>query len=200
MPKTPRSESPTVSRLAARAGGLQSGLQRRSMPGGGEVYSGEVASRALKDLGARAMTVDRSIIVSEDFDPSKPEDQALYAHEQYHMEHSGGEGTNSGRDAEEIAARTVERMVLHRARAGGLESHEATQTQSGGFGGGNPSRTMEVNRTDGQEEAKRGYWAMRDTGLSHHTIAERLAEQVLKVIDRARDTENDRAGDKKGWQ
>ncbi|MFN7146937.1 MAG: DUF4157 domain-containing protein, partial [Myxococcota bacterium] len=140
-PSTLRSErggSPTADRLAARA--ERNGLKRSAMPGGGEVFTGEVASRALKSLGARAMTVDKSIIVSEDFDPSKPEDQALFAHEQFHVDHSGGAGTHEHRDAEEVAARAVERMVLHRARAGGMESHEATQavpgTSSEAKGGG----------------------------------------------------------------
>jgi hypothetical protein len=177
------------------------GLQRKAMPGGGEVFTGEVASRALKEMGARAMTVDRSIIVSEEFDPNKPEDQALYAHEQYHQEHSGGEGPNSGRDSEEVAARAVERMVLHRARSGGVESHEATQTQHGGFGGGNQQQPAQMqNRTDGQNQVARGYWALRDSGLSHLTIADRMADQVLKALDRARSLKDDRGGDKKGWQ
>ena len=62
--KTP-GESIT-SRLASRS--ARAPLQRRSMPGGGEVWEGPLASKALKALGARAMTVDSSIIVGDDFD------------------------------------------------------------------------------------------------------------------------------------
>ncbi len=196
--RTPKSESSSISRIASRA--AKDGLQRRSMSGGGEVFSGDLASRALKSLGARAMTVDRSIIVSDDFDPNKAEDQALYAHEQYHLEHSGGEGFNHGRDGEEIAARQVERMVLHRAKAGGVESHEATQTQAGGFGTGNGQNPAEMRgRAEGQREAERGYWDLRAQGLSHEAIVQKLAEETIRTMDRARDTKNDRWGDKKGW-
>lgn len=197
MPTRPKSESPTISRIASRA--AKEGLQRRSMPGGGEVFSGGTASRALKTLGARAMTVDRSIIVSEDFDPNKAEDQALYAHEQYHVTHSGGEGTNTGHDAEETAARQVERMVFHRA-SGGVESHEATQTSAGGFGGG-PSQhaTEHKERAEKSSEAQRGYWELRAQGLSHSAIAHKLAEEALAGMARAQDTKNDRQGDKKGF-
>ena len=84
----------TVERMASRLEG--GNLQRMSMPGGGAVYRGELASRALKSLGARAMTLDRQIIVSDDFDPSKPEDQALYAHERFHAEHGDGGGGGGG--------------------------------------------------------------------------------------------------------
>ena len=111
----------TIDRLASRA--QKPGLQRKQLASGGEVFTGALASRTLDAMGARAMTVDRSIIVSEDFDPNKPEDAALFAHEQYHLEHSGGEGTNSGHDHEEQQARAVESMVLHRSHAGGAEMH-----------------------------------------------------------------------------
>ena len=116
------------------------------MPGGGSVYRGEVASRALKAVGARAMTVDRSIIVSEDFDPARPEDQALYAHEQYHVEHSGGEGGHSVRDAEEVAARATEAMVFHRAKEEGASftpplPAEATPTTGPGAPASSGSKT-----------------------------------------------------------
>ena len=70
----------TANRLAQRLDRSQ--LQRVTVPGGGEAFTGPVASRALDALGARAMTLDRSVIVSEDFDPSKAEDKALLAHEE----------------------------------------------------------------------------------------------------------------------
>jgi hypothetical protein len=105
-----------ASRLETRG---QGGLYRRQVPGGGEVYTGPTASRALRALGARAFTMDRQIFVAEDFDPSKPEDQALYAHERHHQLNSGGDGAaRSYHDAEEKASRAIERMVLHRASQG----------------------------------------------------------------------------------
>ena len=111
-------------------------LSRQSMNDGGEVFRGELATRALKAIGARAMTVDRTIIVNDDFDPSTPEDQALYAHEQYHVEQGDGHGGGGGenfRDAEEIAARAAESMALHRAIAGGVETG---YSESAGHKGG----------------------------------------------------------------
>lgn len=193
-----RGGSQTADRLASRAAGKE--LKRKSMPGGGEVFSGDVASRALKSLGARAMTVDRSIIVSEDFDPSKAEDQALYAHEQYHVEHSGGEGTHHGRDSEEIAARAVERMVLHRARAGGAESHEANhavpETNNHGPGGAGPKS---IKQEMDQSAAQRGYEAMRVQGQSHQEVVWKLASDVVTALDHNRDLRQDRFADKKGW-
>lgn len=200
--KTPsrmaRGGSATADRLASRAAGK--GLQRKSMPGGGEVFTGDVASRALKSLGARALTVDRSIIVSEDFDPSKAEDQALYAHEQYHVTHSGGEGDHHGRDAEEVAARAVERMVLHRARDGGTESHEATHAvpETGNFGPGGPGKDKSLKQ-EKDSAAQRGYDAMVAEGMNHQEIVWKLASDVVSALDHQRDIRQDRFGDKKGF-
>ena len=60
------SEGSTISRLAGRLDRRE--LQRQSLPGGGTVFRGEIATRALSALGARAMTLDRSIIVGDDFE------------------------------------------------------------------------------------------------------------------------------------
>ena len=78
--------------LAERVSGrLERGeLRHQSMASGQGVFRGELATRALEAVGARAMTLDRSIIVGEDFDPGRPTDQALYAHERYHAEHGDG--------------------------------------------------------------------------------------------------------------
>jgi hypothetical protein len=105
----------TSARLNARAA---RGLKKKSVGDGGEVFTGPLASRALKAVGARAMTLDESIVVNDGFDTNKPQDAALYAHESIHRSGSGGEGTANPRDAEEIAARATEAMVLHRSRAG----------------------------------------------------------------------------------
>ena len=104
---------------------LDNHLTRRGMDDGGEVYTGRLASRALRAVGARAMTVNRSIIVDTTFDTSRIEDRALYAHEKVHLEHSGGEAGHQVRDAEEIAARAAEAMVFHRS-----------EKSEGGFEGG----------------------------------------------------------------
>lgn len=191
--------SSAVARIVSRSQGA--GLHRKSMPGGGEVFTGEVASRSLDALGARAMTVDRSIIVSEDFDPSKPEDQALFAHEQYHLEHSGGEGEHSGYDGEEQAARMVERMVLHRAKAGGAEMHEASHTSApGGAPTGSHGAGHERDAsTEAQGDPMRGYSAMRAQGLSHAEIVNRIAREAISALDSGRDQRNERFGDKKGF-
>src|SRR4051812_43527175 len=102
----------TSLRLAARS----AGLQRKEGPDGGEVYTGDLARRALRAVGARAMTYDETIFVDEAFDLSRPEDQALYAHERVHQLGSGGTDTSHGaHDAEEAVARSVETMVFHRS-------------------------------------------------------------------------------------
>jgi len=87
-------------------------LRRVSLPGGKEAYTGPGAGRALKALNAEAMTVDNSIIVSEDFDASNAYDMSLYAHEEYHVQHGRpGALGHAIHDAEETAARAVEQMV-----------------------------------------------------------------------------------------
>lgn len=194
-----RDRASTIERLASRA--EKPGLQRKQVAGGGEVFTGELASRTLKAVGARAMTVDRSIIVSEDFDPNKPEDAALFAHEQYHLENSGGEGKNSGHDHEETEARAVERMVLHRSRTGGAEMHEAAHTSSpGGAPTGSAGAAHErpgAAESDGNAAA--GYQALLAEGLSHHDIVEKLAREALKGLESAREQRANRWGDKKAF-
>ncbi len=196
-----RAASPTSDRLAARAS--RSALQRNAMPGGGEVFGGELASQALKSLGARAMTVDKSIVVADDFDPGRAEDQALYAHEQFHVDHSGGQGSHEGRDAEEVAARSVERMVLHRARAGGAESHEAAPGghSEASSAGAPPGTTSGGQKQEGAASsgAQRGYAALAAEGMDHASIVERLAREVVQAIDHGRESALERFADKKGF-
>lgn len=193
-----------TSRLISRA--ERTRLQRRSMPGGGEVFSGPLASRALKALGARAMTVDRAIVVGDEFDPSKPESQALYAHEMVHQRGSGGQGTHEARDAEETTARAVESMVLHRAMSGGYE---------GGYmpGGGINAPSPSNNDTDGRDagpqassEQKKdkpaqpgeGYSELRKQGLSHQAVVDRLARSYLTGLDEQTTSSEARGGDTAG--
>lgn len=195
---TPERKTPgekVASRLASRAD--RPGLNRRSMPGGGEVFTGPLASRALKALGARAMTVDQSIVVPESFDPSKPESQALYAHEKVHLEGSGGRGSHEVRDAEEVAARAAERMVLHRATT--EVAYEEGRGPGAAAGAGNAGdaadkggRGLTSPPGDGSErpEAKdhrpapeKGYAALRKQGLSHHDVVDRLAKEYLDNLE-----------------
>ncbi len=190
--------SSTVSRLTSRLD--RSKLQRRAMADGGEVFTGGLASRALSALGARAMTVDRSIIVDESFDPNKAEDAAVYAHEQYHLDHSGGVGDNSGHDGEEVAARQVERMVLHRS-TGGVESHEAEHNSSSqGTPGAGSSNTSNKPDGAGNPSASNGYAAMKTRGMSHDEIVDQLAREVLLSMDSKRDRGSERSSQKKGFQ
>lgn len=202
----------TVSRIASRLDMGQ--LQRQSMPGGGSVLRGPLATRALKSVGARAMTVDRSIIVSDDFNPSNPEDAALYAHEAFHAQHGDGEGGGGGsnfRDAEEVAARAVERMTFHRMTGGyeggnqpgagpgaghGWKGGEKSGGASGASTSGSASATPES--THSKPDPVRGYWAMIDQGFSHGDIVEDLARRVVGAMDDSHQSKLDRHGDKRG--
>lgn len=166
-------EEPTLtSRLHARNA---TGLQRRSMPDGGEVVSGPTARRALRALGARAMTMDHTIFVDDDFDVSRSEDAALYAHEQHHLRHSGGAHADHGpRDSEEIAARAIERMVLHRSTRGEPLDTVLRDAREG---------RIQASEDDAAGEslvgARAAYSALRAAGRSHAEIVHELTRHVL---------------------
>lgn len=199
----------TVDRLMAR-----NQLERVSVPGGGEAFSGPLAGRALEALGGHMMTVDRTIIVPEDFDASNPEHMSLYAHEQYHQQQGSGEGgTHHIHDAEEVAARAVQRMVLHRAMKGGYEGGYAP----GGGAGAGPSApnassdeggrgVTDFNTAGGEKpeavdhdpDARRGYLALKAQGLSHTDIVDKLARELIAVLDNQKESTMDRQVDKKG--
>lgn len=170
-------------RLMARS----TGLHRRTMDDGGEVFSGPVARRALRSVGARAMTMDKTIIVDDDFDPTDPEDQALYAHERFHQMESGGmDHPSDMHDAEEVGARAIERMVLHRAEKGESLSSimrdsvsrdavtdapsEAAATHTGGAAG-----------EKDKSEAQKAYQALRKK-MSHKSIVDMLAHEVVMMV------------------
>ena len=201
-----------VNRLTSRL--ERSQLQRQAMPGGGAVFRGQIASRALRAVGARAMTIDRQIIVSDDFDPSRPEDQALYAHERYHAEQGDGQGGGGGsnfRDAEEIAARAVERMVLQRAMSGGYEggyqpgagagaSSVSGPANSGGQGvsaGAHPQLDS-GKKDDTAPNSERGYQALRAKGYSHLDLVEELSRRVLTMMEEGDFKRDDSFGDLQG--
>lgn len=203
--------SSTVGRVASR---LESGaLQRQSMPGGGSVYRGELAQRALKSVGARAMTLDRQIIVADDFNPSNPEDQALYAHEAFHAQHGDGGGGGGGenfRDAEEVAARAVERMVFHRmeggyeggyqphAGAGHGDPHNSSEKGGSSVGGAAGGAAGKPETIASKSDPVRGYRAMIAQGYSHLDVVDDLARRVLGSMDDHSQSQLDRHADKKG--
>jgi hypothetical protein len=207
----------TISRLAGRLDRKE--LQRQSVAGGGTVFRGELASKALEAVGARAMTLDRSIIVGDDFDASKPEDQALYAHEDYHAKHGDGGGGGGGenfRDAEEVAARAVERMVLHRAMAGGYEQggggsasgpggvgNQANSPDSAGGGTAAPPQTASSTPSHNERfsrppDSQRGYQALREDGFSHVEIVELFARRAMAAEEEAESNHLARFADLKG--
>jgi hypothetical protein len=179
----------TSLRLTARS--TRPGLGRRSLAGGGEVYEGPLAQQALDVLGARAMTVDRSIVVGDDFDPGRTESQALLAHEQVHVAGSGGRGSDEVRDAEEIAARSAESMVIHRAQAGpdDAQSADATNVEAG-------SETSPAPPKEDEHEPKpeRGYTALQSQGLDHEGIVERLVQDVMEAFEQDSEAGNERCG------
>ncbi len=188
-------------------------LRRVAMPDGGEVYRGEVANRALDALGARAFTVDRTIIVGDDFDPYKAEDAALYAHEMYHVEAGDGAGGGGGenyRDAEEIAARAVESLVLSRMAIGGVEAGYSAGAgarkggiQSGDSGAGVGARPVDAGSapedTEGDPNPEKGYQAMLSKGMEHREIVQQLSRRVLRTLDEQEESRNSRQGNNKGF-
>ena len=205
----------TVDRLTAREDRYSTAdLREESVAGGGKVIRGELATRALEVLGARAMTLDRSVVVTDDFNMQNIEDQALLAHEQYHAMYGDGDGGGGGsnyRDAEEIAARAVERMVLSRAAKGGYEAggggatkgiggHGHAHTAGDSAGGRTAAGNMETKseKDDPTKTPDRGYFALRDDGLSHTEVVEFLARKVLRAHDEAQIAHRARFGDIKG--
>ena len=113
-----RKRSAVGEQLSEQISSRSGGLLRKEETGHGSVFRGALADRALNAVGARAMTVDGEVIVSETFDLVSAENQALFAHEKFHQKHSGGAAGQTIRDAEEIAARSVESMVFHQASGG----------------------------------------------------------------------------------
>lgn len=200
-----------ASRLASRLD--RSALRRQSVAGGGEVFTGDVATRALRAVGARAMTLDRSIIVDEGFDPSKPEDAGLYAHERYHAVHGDGQGGGGGenyRDAEEIAARAVEAFAYRQAK-GGVETGSMPGAGPGGgkpHGGGDDAGqsvspgpqpgSSKPDAVSGEPDPERGYRALIKAGYSHFDVVDDMARKVVATMEDAEQVKNDRGGDLKG--
>ncbi len=207
--------SRTIDRLASRMDRSQ--LREESVAGGGKVMRGELATRALEVLGARAMTLDRSVVVADDFNMQSVEDQALFAHEQYHAQHGDGDGGGGGsnfRDAEEIAARAVEAMVISRSAKGGYEGgsggasssvgghghhHVSADTAGGGTNAGAESlRDGDSVGRDTMPDTQRGYLAMREKGFSHAECVDFLVQKCLSSAEESEGAHKARFGDIKG--
>ncbi len=188
-------------RLSDRLMSRSQGLARRQMPGGGEAYSGPLANQALGALGARAMTMDKSVFVQDGFNAQNPDDLALWAHESHHQNESGGSDNHSEYDAEEQAARARERLVLHQAGAG-----QNPDDILSGLGGANPRNAKDADdifaaesgnaSTDasGGPEPMEAYRNMMKDGMSHSSVVRMLAEQVMESLQHMESEEEVRAG------
>jgi hypothetical protein len=204
-----RDSSDVESRASSR---LDNHLTRRAMADGGEVFGGRLASRALRAVGARAMTIDRAIVVDTTFDTSNVEDQALYAHEKVHLDHSGGEAGHQVRDGEEVAARAAEAMVFHRSAQaeggheggygpgrGGGEGHPGDKSAAGERATGAPGAGDTPNSRRTEADPQAGYRALVKKGYSHNDIVEQLARKCLATLQESKQTHRDRHADKKGY-
>jgi hypothetical protein len=166
-------------------------LKRRSMADGGEVVSGSLASEALGAVGARAMTMDHTIFVADDFDPDNPEDQALYAHELTHKDRSGGAGEHGGGDdAEEKAAKAIEWMVLDRRQQGESFSSVMSDVNAGVVSApdaGSGDTRAPAEPSESSNDPMNAYRAMRRRGMEHEDIVEMLARHVVDALQSAKD-------------
>ena len=179
-------------RTSLRAAARMDGLQRKGMEDGGEVYTGPLARAALRAVGARAMTLDNTIFVDESFDASAPEDRALYAHERVHQRGSGGSDQHGAHDAEEAAARAIERMVLHRAAAG-EDLGTIMRDAPGDATSGNNEPDATAQDAGGQSapaspasEAASAYSVLVANGQTHDMIVRDLARHVTDQIEQTR--------------
>ena len=184
----------TADKLAARAE-----LRAENMPHG-EVFRGGLADRALNAVGARAMTIDGEIVVNNQFSSNRPEDQALYAHEMYHQEHSGGEAGDVIRDAEEISARAVEAMVFHRAQNNMPDpipksATELLRSEKNAQQSNNASTPDNEEEPDNEPSSAAGYQALLSKGHSREEIIQMLAIKIIDEMDNKHTDQIDRASD-----
>jgi hypothetical protein len=175
----------------------------------GDVFTGELADKALGAIGARAMTMDGEIIVNSNFDLSTAEDQSLYAHELYHKAKSGGAAGDKIRDAEEIIARSVESMVFHRADGGHADAlpgniadlfQQAEQASAPAVAQDAAKSGSQTFKEDsGTPSASRGYAALRGQGMSHDEVIRMLVELLVKQEEESKDDRSHRGGTFKGF-
>jgi hypothetical protein len=169
----------------------EGGVRRRTMVDGGQVYSGPTATRALRALGARAMTLDKDIFVAEDFDDSDAEDQALYAHERHHQMEHGRVDAGAHSYAEEKAAQTIERMVLHRSKKGDSFGSIMRDVNSGkvhrdaNTNGAASSASSVGAQKLSRDMLERTVQLMMNRGKSYEDIVTLLSEHVVESLDSA---------------
>jgi len=166
------------------------GVYRRQMADGGSVVTGDTVSRALRAVGARAMTWDNEVYVDKDFDKDDADDQALYAHEVHHLEESGGADVGDGRhDAEEAGAQQIERMVLNRRAAGEDFGGIMRDMRSGANEKGSASRAPGSNE---QKETATGesITALKEElerGVPYDLIVQKLARYCVLQLNKTRE-------------
>lgn len=207
MPKSAGEE--LTDRLMSRASGGMAGLSRRGMADGGSVYTGPLARQALRAVGARAFTVDNTIVVDPTFDSSKPEDAALYAHERHHQERSGGEGGSvaGAHDTEERQAIAIEEMVLHRMQGGenisDVMRDVVTGTaigaakgavEHGGYQPASDMITRAIKGGDKDRDVMEAYWHMRNQGRFHKDILDELTRHCMWNVERLNEEHGFRSG------
>ena len=209
-----RKRSAVGEQLSEQISSRSGGLLRKEETGHGSVFRGALADRALNAVGARAMTVDGEVIVSETFDLVSAENQALFAHEKFHQKHSGGAAGQTIRDAEEIAARSVEAMVFHQASGGHGDALPSKldelfeQVESGGAPTANPTSTGPSSAVTTQNapraeqanvSAKRGYAALRQQGFSHPEIVHLLKQMLIEEEEKQQLDGISRSGQYRGF-
>ena len=176
----------TIQRLSSLNEG---GVRRRNMVDGGQVYSGPTATRALRALGARAMTLDKDIFVAEDFDEGSSEDQALYAHERHHQMEHGRVDAGAHSYAEEQAAQTIERMVLHRSKKGDSFGSIMRDVNSGQVHrdsqstGGASASSADPQASSNLDQIQKTVMKMMQGGQSYDDVVDLLKEHVLESLE-----------------
>ncbi len=164
-------------------------LKRVRVPGrDDEAVSGPIATRALEALGARAMTVDRTIIPPEDFDKDDPEQAALYAHEATHAERGAGlTASHHIHDAEESQARSVEQMVFHNMSAGEGFSGELISRAVSDGGAVSQGESQNPSERDATTGPGAVYAELLRQGKTREEIVEMLTQSVLESMDQQRE-------------
>lgn len=190
------SDSKLSRRLMSRQDG---GVYRRQMDDGGSVVTGPIVSRALRAVGARAMTWDHEIFVDENFRSNDPEDASLYAHERHHQSHSGGADVGVGHtsSSEEMGAQAIERMVLHRAAEGesvGDIMRDPVMRRGGAdmaSGSGSPGRRSVPDggaQGEGMSGAEEAMLKLMAQGIPYDVIVRDLTTYCVRQIHQTRES------------
>ena len=126
------------------------------------------------------------------------------AHEMLHQEFSGGTAGATMYDAEEVAARSVESMVFHRAQNGPSNPipRKASELlreskQKSSDGGGQQAR--DTNNKSKRPQAELGYRNLKDRGYTYEMIVQHLTYKVLDELERKHLEGVSRSGHIKGF-